>query len=559
MELRVSQLGVALFTLCLLNASATVLYVDLTSTNPTPPYTNWVTAATNIQDAVDVASAVDQVLVTNGIYQTGARVVSGSMTNRLAVTKAIRVQSVNGPAVTVIRGYQMPGVMNGSNAVRCVYLASGARLIGFTLTNGASQNDTYPPTFGNQSGAGVWCESSSAIISNCVICGNAAYGYGAGALSGTLNNCILTNNTSSWDGGGAALSTLNNCALIGNLSTSSCGGAYTCTLNYCTLTANRAYYNGGAGGSCTLNNCALTGNSGSSGGGAIACTLNNCVLTGNSAGSGGGASGGKLNNCILSGNSAGSGGGVSGSTLNNCTLSGNSASSFNGGGGANGGTLNNCSIYYNTNTSVFATANNYYGSVMNYCCTFPQPGGTGNITNAPLFVNPAGGDFHLQTNSLCINAGINSYVSLSSDLDGNPRIKGGTVDIGAYECQAPALLAFYLWLQNYGLPTAASALYVDSDNDGMNHWQEWICGTNPTNSLSVLKMLAPSDSTWGITVNWQSASNRTYFLQRSTNLLLQPAFSSVRSNIIGQTGTTSCADDTATNSGPYFYRVGVQQ
>ena len=383
-------------------------YVAATSGNPLAPYTSWATAATNIQDAVDVAGAGGTVFVTNGTYVAGGRPTSATgdgVTNRVAVAKPLAVRSVNGPGVTVIQG-QLPGVTNGD--IRCVYLANAAMLVGFTLTNGVADN-----------GGGVYCESTNAVLTNCVLNGNWAdgyYGQGGGAYGGTLNDCTLTGN-SAWDGGGTQNSTLNNCTLTGNWGSGASGGmlnnctlsgnfaaedgvpgdgggAYLCTLNNCTLTGNSAIVNapwgGGSGGGAyggtlnnctlsgnsavwgggasgivviipsfsgrgtdgvTLNNCTLTGNSSSDyGGGAYLCTLNNCTLTGNSAlyGVGGGVSSCTLNDCTLTGNSTGAyGGGACDSTLNNCTLSGNSAPSGSG-GGAEYSTLNNCTLTGNS-------------------------------------------------------------------------------------------------------------------------------------------------------------------------------------------------------------------
>lgn len=65
-----------------------------------------------------------------------------------------------------------------------------------------------------------------------------------------------------------------------------------------------------------------------------------------------------------------------------------------------------------------------------------------NISSDPLFVNPAVGDYHLQVNSPCIDAGTNNALGLpETDFDGSPRIVDGNgdgiriVDIGAFEFQ----------------------------------------------------------------------------------------------------------------------------
>jgi hypothetical protein len=545
------SLTVTTLLLAVCSLSAATHYVSLGSTNPTSPFTNWVTAARTIQDALNVAVANDVVLVTNGVYP-----------GYVSVTNALALLSVNGPQFTVING-------RGTN--RCVDLTYGASLTGFTLNNGYAQNG-----YGGYGGGGV-CASQNAFLTNCLIVGNSASRTptvplgGGGAAGCTLYNCTLSGN-SAHGGGGAIGCTLYNCTLSGNSALSG-GGAYSCTLYNCTLSDNWANGSGAGAWSCTLYNCTLSGNSalagggawgsklynctltGNSGSGASQCTLYNCTLTGNNSalGDGGGAFSSTLYNCTLIGNSAAAdsyGGGASASTLYNCTLSGNSALA---GGGAYGGTLYNCILYFNTAPGA---ANYDSSTTLNYCCATPLPAtGAGNITNVPLFVDSANGNLRLQSNSPCINAGNNAYVSGTTDLDGRPRIVGGRVDLGAYEFQPGVSGAFIGWLQQYGLPTDGSADYADPDHDSMNNWQEWVCDTNPTNRLSALRLLSPSITSTDVTVTWQSVAGVIYFLERSAN----PAAPFMHlANILGQSGTTSYGDTNAAGKGPFFYRVGVK-
>jgi len=258
-------------------------------------------------------------------------------------------------------------------------------------------------------------------------------------------------------------------------------------------------------------------------------------------------------NCIVTGNSSHDGGGIYNDWMYNCTIVGNSANGY-GGGALIASLLNNCILYYNTALN----GPNYWSDYLDHCCTTPYYANLpGNITNAPLFVDLAAGNFRLQSNSPCINSGYNGNAPTGTDLDGNPRIAAANVDIGAYEFQPGSITAFSDWLLQYGLPTDGSANFTDTDGDGMNNWQEWITGSVPTNAASILRFLSITRSFPGISLTWQSVSNRTYFLERGTNLGAHPVFTLLATNIPGQSGSTTYTDATATASGPYFYRVGV--
>src|ERR1039457_238512 len=194
------------------HAAATTFYVNASNPAPGSPFTTWTTAATNIQDAIDVSSNGDTILVTNGIYQAGGTIMAGDLTNRVAINKAVIVQSINGPGVTTIQGV---GATNGTTAVRCVWLTNGASLIGFTLTRGATRNTG--DTASLMSGGGVWCASSNAFVGNCLIVSNTAYFYGGGVYQGTVSASLISSNGNNFSPGGAAYkSVLNNCTIVSN-------------------------------------------------------------------------------------------------------------------------------------------------------------------------------------------------------------------------------------------------------------------------------------------------------------------------------------------------------
>ena len=137
-------------------------YVAASSGNPVAPYTSWATAATNIQDAVDVAAPGATIFVTNGTYAPAG----GS--------RQVTRQPRGGGQTADAAKRQRPGRHRNRwrwRGSECLYLTNDAVMVGFTLTNGVA---AY--------GGGVYCESTSAVLSNCVLTGNSA-SWAAGPMA----------------------------------------------------------------------------------------------------------------------------------------------------------------------------------------------------------------------------------------------------------------------------------------------------------------------------------------------------------------------------------------
>jgi len=564
-----------------------VFYVNPASPSPAYPYTNWTKASHTIQAAIDASPTVGRLVwVTNGIYSSGGVIVYGANLNLIALrTNPVTVASVNGPVVTAIDG--LGGLVRGA------YVDDSSSLIGFTLTR--LHTPTTGDTIYDLSGGALWCEPNG-VVSNCYILKNTASVYGGGAYGGNFYNCVFLSNSvsSSFSGAGGAAygSTLWNCIISNNAAPSRFGGGvsqgvlYNClvasntaafgagvnqsVLHNCLVSNNWTSGSSGFGGGAhlsTLYDCTIAGNQSSNGGGGSSNTFERCVLTGNFAANyGGGTYSGTLRNCIIAKNTCGhGGGGVYDAALLNCTVVNNRATNEAGGIYAIiVGRVTNCIIYYNWcgNTS-WSNYYNYSFGAINYTCTQPMPSGVGNITNEPKFVDWAGGDFRLRVGSPCIDAGTNLSALVPTDILGTARPLDGNgdgiakFDMGAYEFDLLSTVGT-AWLTNHGLdPNDPLVFMHDPDGDGFTTLQEWIAGTDPTNALSALTMTSPNGNGSGVDITWQSVAGITYQLERSANLFAQPAFSILATNITGLAGTTTYTDTSATNGGPYFYRVGV--
>lgn len=468
------------------------LYVNSASPSPTAPYATWKTAARTLQQAIVAAAPADVIWVTNGVYSTGS-VRAGksdddsnnpaSCLSRVALTNAVRVESVNGPAWTRIVGAPSPDAGGfGSNSVRCVYLVSGAELVGFTLTNGyAGGSGPWGETSGN--GGGAYLDRGGSI-SNCVVVACAAigdegsrgggdggggvflnqggtvrystilsnrtdYGDGGGVhanLGGTVEFCEITGNSAGspdedCDGGGVYLkgegAALRDCLVEGNTANEFGGGICLywvgTVVERCRVYRNSAPYGGGLGlpyGSQPAHrvaNCDIAYNRADEWGGGIASDSSHLMLDGcwiheNL----GGAEGGGL---------ASGGGSV---TVVNSTIERNEATTA--AGGVTAGAFRNCIVVNNrlAGPDPDRGTENYVANAVSFqnSCTYPLPpsnSGGGNFADDPQLAGPDGP--HLLPASPCIDRGLNWTNLLALDIDGEPRVwpPGGALDVGCDE------------------------------------------------------------------------------------------------------------------------------
>ena len=353
---------------------------------------------------------------------------------------------------------------------------------------------TSQPTY---SGGGVFCEwDSSPTLIGCTITGNAASWRGGGVFcwensAPTLTDCTIAGNTANGGGGVYCMDysapTLTDCTITGNRAND--GGGVVCswdsspTLTHCTITANTAICGGGmfcaAHSDPTLTDSIIAGNTASDSGGGVHCafssdpTLANCTVAGNTAQVWGGAvscsdSNLALTNCMIAGNTAEHGGGgvfcgpYSSPTLTDSIIAGNRASDSGGGVycfSNSNPTLANSILWDDSPQEIHSG----FGSpTVTFCDVQGGWEGQGNIDADPLFVDPAGGDYHLARMSPCIDAGSNAAVPpdvfdldgdgdttepMPFDLGGHPRFVDNPlrpdawidqpprVDMGAYEFQ----------------------------------------------------------------------------------------------------------------------------
>ena len=451
-----------------------IIYVTQTGSG-TRSGNSWANATSSIEEAQALALTHNAVVwVATGTYY-------GDTTAANAFTMRDGVSVYGGFAGNESADYDLSlrdfetnaTILDGQNVRRVLYqpfeFNSRAEWNGFTVRNGSTSGDGAGAYLRRNavlrqcavtdnvstSGSGGGVYAANAVVEECEVVGNTCRLNGGGihaVSSSVVTGCNIEGNTTtygyySWGdlyGGGGIRSnssTIKQCRIIGNQSAGGGGGVYSSssTVSNCEISGNRAdSYGGGieADGSYIVF-CHISRNQSSYSGGGIYASystpVRNCLVDNNTAG--------------LASSSYGGGGIYGNGTITNTTVVRNS--SPGDGAGVNGSSstaLQNCIVWGNERDGV---ANNINGSSVNcsYCAVEGGYPGTEmtllDELTPPHFVNPSlmagftdstiNVDWHFLQGSPCVNAGDNSAVTDTLDLDGVVRIKRDTVDLGCYE------------------------------------------------------------------------------------------------------------------------------
>lgn len=423
-------LACLVFALCAGGTSAHaagVVYVDQGTTAVVQDGSSWATAVDTVRKGIRRAELAGgaEVWVAEGEYsevaylQTGIHLYGGFAGNETA-----REQRDFSANVTVINGLS---ANDGAPVETVVLGATNSTLDGFTIRGGRGAN-----------GAGMLNDAASPVVANCHFTDNQAAQYGGAILNNPgsyplIENCTFAGNAAGISGGAIANNgsapEVRNCTFTGNGSGTS-GGAIVFTPDS----------------SGIIENCVFEQNATGTGGAAIYCQqasplIDACLFTDNEAALYGGAvyndtAAPFYVNCLFAGNRCGESGGAitnvaAAPVFFNCTIAHNTADE-DGGPAYNNQSdpaFVNCILYFNDPDEFYNIKSK---PSVRYSDVEFGHAGPGNFAINPRFMDPGNGDYGLQPQSWCINAGT-SEGAPATDIDGVARPQGIGVDVGAYE------------------------------------------------------------------------------------------------------------------------------
>ncbi len=423
----------------------TTLYVD-SSVSQSGNGLSWETALKTIQEGIDAASEGDTVTAAEGLYAENIRFNGKNIV--LTSTDPLDPAVVDS---TIIDGNRAGSVVTfaGTEDESCV-------ISGFTIRNGEAM-----VPIGKTYGGGIYGgtfpfapppegRTRATIRNNVITDCFADRGGGISCCDGLIQNNTISQNSAGRGGGLIYCNGL----IEGNA-----------------VTGNHSYGEGAAG----LNHCSgviqnnvISGNMGHDSDGSGA--LDNC-------------DGIVQNNLVIKNSSEGGVAGLEGCAgliLNN-TIVGNSATGEESVGGLSGcgGIIRNCIVWGNTGgeaTQLGSCTAPAYSCIQDW-----TGGGEGNTNLSPLFVDPAGDDYHLQSDSPCVNKGVNYYWAAwpQRDLNGNCRLEGERVDMGCYEYDSFVDSDGDLLEDDDEGDAATDPADTDTDDDGLRDGLELLRGTDP--------------------------------------------------------------------------------